>query len=739
MRIALAVFVAVSLGLASPRDAYEEAATTKQPPPVDPLPGTLGYEWRGTPQRIANTTTMSEGELIFEDAPFDDTGRDYIQVTGGPLGTGQDAATLPLCSSGPAYRHGDFSYPDDPALADNAADLVEVRLRATDDAYHAVFKLETLIDPAKTVVGMGIDLDRLIVDGHPKFKLYEHWLEVTGTGATFDGVAVESHADAERNTYEAVIPRAMVPDGLLAVMAVAGLWSGSAWIDYVDLAYVDMEPLTGEPNCWQDKSQSVQINNGAVSLGWFDTAKSRAGFTEAPEPRVDAMTRLYQPSIPGEGTTGQPRYAQTSSARIYKGSMQPYTIYVPATYDPAKANPLIVLLHCLSCNHTIFTWASWPGLRLLAESRGAPIVTPLAYGEGGHYEGEAEVDVFDVLADVRARYSIDSDRIYLTGMSMGALGTYRLGLLYPDLWARSLGVGNYTNPFCVTPDQQGRTGCTATPINYFDILGNARNLPFGVLNGGLDELTPVTGARQIRDRFAELGYPHRYWEYPAKTHDPDLHGVTAEETDPWFGDFRRIIDPARVTYSVTREMDRDSAPFSIVHDRAYWVRDIRLHADAAAVHVDATSGRGTVFDTTPFSASGSATDTGPWTATGLDPVSRRVDDGNSLKLVVQGASSLTVRLADAGLRATEPLALDVDNDVPLDLRLDGWTNGATTLALPAGGGTVVLRPGESGASAVARLQPHGAPLPATGGSPGLLAGALLLALGIGFRRSRRRH
>jgi predicted peptidase len=51
------------------------------------------------------------------------------------------------------------------------------------------------------------------------------------------------------------------------------------------------------------------------------------------------------------------------------------------------------------------------------------------------YQGIAEKDVLDVLADVKKRFNIDEDRTYLTGYSMGGGGTLWIGLTRPDVWA----------------------------------------------------------------------------------------------------------------------------------------------------------------------------------------------------------------------------------------------------------------------------------------------------------------
>src|SRR4029077_10740582 len=44
---------------------------------------------------------------------------------------------------------------------------------------------------------------------------------------------------------------------------------------------------------------------------------------------------------------------------------------------------------------------------------------PFARGSMG-YQGIAEQDVYDVLADVKRRFPIDEDRLYLTGSGMAA-------------------------------------------------------------------------------------------------------------------------------------------------------------------------------------------------------------------------------------------------------------------------------------------------------------------------------
>ncbi len=67
------------------------------------------------------------------------------------------------------------------------------------------------------------------------------------------------------------------------------------------------------------------------------------------------------------------------------------------------------------------------------------VACPLARGSMG-YEGIAEKDVYDMLAEVERQFPIDADRVYLTGISMGGGGALRLALTRPDLWAAVLPV-----------------------------------------------------------------------------------------------------------------------------------------------------------------------------------------------------------------------------------------------------------------------------------------------------------
>ena len=116
------------------------------------------------------------------------------------------------------------------------------------------------------------------------------------------------------------------------------------------------------------------------------------------------------------------------------GSVQPYGVIVPKKYDPAKPTRLDVVLHGSSKP------VGMSELRFMARFDGdggdAPEqdyieLHPLGRVENG-YRWAGETDVFEAIEAVCRNYHIDRDRVVLRGMSMGASGTWHIGLKRPD-------------------------------------------------------------------------------------------------------------------------------------------------------------------------------------------------------------------------------------------------------------------------------------------------------------------
>jgi poly(3-hydroxybutyrate) depolymerase len=147
-----------------------------------------------------------------------------------------------------------------------------------------------------------------------------------------------------------------------------------------------------------------------------------------------------------------------SFASAVDGSVQPYAMVVPAKYDPSRPMRLDVVLHGSSRPVGISE------LRFLGrfdEGDGPATdipdqdyieLHPLGRVENG-YRWAGETDVFEAIEAACRNYAVDRNRIVLRGMSMGASGTWHLGLKHPD---RFVALGPYcgyvdTHQFSRTP------------------------------------------------------------------------------------------------------------------------------------------------------------------------------------------------------------------------------------------------------------------------------------------------
>ncbi|MFZ2286262.1 MAG: alpha/beta hydrolase-fold protein [Bacteroidales bacterium] len=244
---------------------------------------------------------------------------------------------------------------------------------------------------------------------------------------------------------------------------------------------------------------------------------------------------------------------------------QPYSVYIPENFDESKSYPLVVFLHGAWSNHRL-------GLRRLfgvGNSQGYDFIkpgnvpfendveatrywpefrpvdyiaaAPLARGTAG-YQGIPEQDVYDMIDDLKSRFLIDEDRIYLTGLSMGGGGTLWLGLTRPDIWAAIAPV------------------CPAPPEGTINLAGNAANLPVHLFIGDKDFLFQT--AKVWRAKLETTAQRLDYVEYPGVGHNSWEWAYKDGFIFEWFSQFRRDPFPGKVSFSTDK----------FKYNKAYWVK-----------------------------------------------------------------------------------------------------------------------------------------------------------------------
>jgi acetyl esterase/lipase len=176
------------------------------------------------------------------------------------------------------------------------------------------------------------------------------------------------------------------------------------------------------------------------------------------------------------------------------GSVQPYCLTVPPGLDPSKPAPLYLWLHGRGDTSTDLHFIHDRSTRgpqgPMKQPEGAMILEPFGRQSLG-WKSTGEVDAFEALAAVEKEYAVDTDRIVLTGYSMGGAGAWHIGAHYTDRFcavqpgAGFVDLGRYQK---ITPDKY--------PVSYehtlwslYDVpeyLLNLFNVPVVVYNGEID-------------------------------------------------------------------------------------------------------------------------------------------------------------------------------------------------------------------------------------------------------------
>jgi poly(3-hydroxybutyrate) depolymerase len=233
-------------------------------------------------------------------------------------------------------------------------------------------------------------------------------------------------------------------------------------------------------------------------------------------------------------------YARGAMVKAYRdewdGTLQPYAILVPRSYDGRHAFPLVVALHGAGSDHRhmlrrVLGLDNEPGETDVEASRNEPafpevpaiVVAPYGRGELMGWDGLGERDALRVLADVRRAYKIDPDRISLTGLSMGGGGTWTIGLRHPQLFAALAPVCGVTDlRKWIKPEERGDYDEQALEaLSPPAFAENAAGLRVLVFHGDADTVVPVSDSRRMVERFKALGWLGKtvtYTEYAGVDH-----------------------------------------------------------------------------------------------------------------------------------------------------------------------------------------------------------------------------
>jgi predicted peptidase len=211
--------------------------------------------------------------------------------------------------------------------------------------------------------------------------------------------------------------------------------------------------------------------------------------------------------------------------RVYKdpqGNEHKYVLFVPHDYKGDKPFPLILFLHGAGETEggkkTPVEVGIGPAIKKLGEKEFPFFVLfpqAKAGGQvGGRWRGDGDNAKrgLAMMDEIQKNYQIDAKRIYLTGLSMGGMGTWSLAAHYPEKWAAIV-------PICGRGDPQ-----TAAKFKH---------IPCWCFHGDADKTVPVEGSRQMIAALKAAGGQPKYDEYPGVGHNSWDRAYGTKELYTW--------------------------------------------------------------------------------------------------------------------------------------------------------------------------------------------------------------
>lgn len=203
--------------------------------------------------------------------------------------------------------------------------------------------------------------------------------------------------------------------------------------------------------------------------------------------------------------------AQLMACRDFIKDGYDFWLYLPDDYSTSEKKPLVLFLHGKSLSgHNLNLVRNYGCIDAVSRGRkiDAVIVAPQTSGAW------QPAKVMEVIDWVKKHYTVDMDRFYVLGMSMGGYGTLDFAATYPDDVAAAMALcGGATEP---------------------ELCG-LNEVPLWIIHGTADTAVPVGCSDRVVEAMADCGDTTRliYDRFKGVNHTRLARVFYLEETYDW--------------------------------------------------------------------------------------------------------------------------------------------------------------------------------------------------------------
>ena len=177
-----------------------------------------------------------------------------------------------------------------------------------------------------------------------------------------------------------------------------------------------------------------------------------------------------------------------------------YLLHLPPDYDASQSYPLLLALHGLGESGDDLEKLKVNGMPALLETQpDFPAIVVMPQCPAGSWWTYHVHKLVALLDHIEATYSVDPDRIYITGLSMGTWGLWALAMLQPQRFAALIAICGRGEP---------------------RLAERLKNIPVWVFHGALDDIVlPVESKAMVAALRWHGNSRVQYTVYPDVEHD----------------------------------------------------------------------------------------------------------------------------------------------------------------------------------------------------------------------------
>ncbi len=213
--------------------------------------------------------------------------------------------------------------------------------------------------------------------------------------------------------------------------------------------------------------------------------------------------------------------AHTFETQVTKSVHLNYLLYLPEGYgaNDGEKWPFVLFLHGRGESGDDLELVKKHGVAKIVEKRDDfpfIVVSPQCPNEAWWPDIADSLDA--LLDDVLPRNAVDLQRVYLTGLSMGGYGAWRLAALRPERFAAIA-------PICGGGDP------------YWAL--RLKDIPAWVFHGADDEVVPMSESERMVRALKAVDGDVRFTVYPGVKHDSWTQTYHNPELYKWFLEHKR--------------------------------------------------------------------------------------------------------------------------------------------------------------------------------------------------------